>query len=123
MDISNKRQAGGSLISTIITLAILGYAILVGIQYVPQMLESKAIGSILDRMRDTQVTDPVSTINEAHIKVIKMLQINEMNNMTKAFRVDNQDSGILITFDYDRDLNLIFKTIPIHYKKTMHLRI
>ena len=122
MCITTVKQRGGSIISTLITLVILAYGVFIGIQYVPQLLESHSIDSILDRMRDTQVTDPVKTANDANLKVVRMLQINEMDNMTNNFKVENQDGMLLIIFDYERELNLVFKTLPINHHKTMLLR-
>ncbi len=122
MRISTAKQRGGSIISTLITLVILAYGVFIGIQYVPQLLESHSIDSILDRMRDTQVADPVKTANDVNLKVVRMLQINEMDNMTNNFKVENQDGMLLVIFDYERELDLVFKTLPIKYHKTMLLR-
>lgn len=122
MCITTVKQRGGSIISTLITLVILAYGVFIGFQYVPQLLESHSIDTILDRMRDTQVTDPVKTANDASLKVVRMLQINEMDNMTNNFKVENQDGMLLIIFDYERELNLVFKTLPINHHKTMLLR-
>ena len=122
MCITTVKQRGGSIISTLITLVILAYGIFIGIQYVPQLLESHSIDTILDRMRDTQVADPAKTANDANMKVVRMLQINEMDYMTNNFKVENQDGMLLIIFDYERELNLVFKTLPINHHKTMLLR-
>jgi len=122
MRITTVKQRGGSIISTLITLVILAYGVFIGIQYVPQLLESHSIDSILDRMRDTQVADPAKTANDANMKVVRMLQINEMDYMTNNFKVENQDGMLLIIFDYKRELNLVFKTLPINHHKTMLLR-
>ena len=40
-----NQQKGASAIFTIILLAVLGYAVYIGIQYVPQAVESKSIDS------------------------------------------------------------------------------
>ena len=56
------KQKGASAISTIIMLAVLGFAVYVGIQYVPQMIESKSIDSVLRSMEETQNSDRVSTV-------------------------------------------------------------
>ena len=122
MCITTVKQRGGSIISTLITLVILAYGVFIGIQYVPQLLESHSIDTILDRMRDTQVADPAKTANDANMKVVRMLQINEMDYMTNNFKVENQDGMLLIIFDYERELNLVFKTLPINHHKTMLLR-
>ena len=115
------KQKGASAIVTIIILAVLGFAAFVGIQYVPQMIESKSIDSILKSMEDSQKTDRVSTVDDAKNKLIKLLQINEMNDMTDSFTVEKSDGGIMIAFSYDRELNLIYKKQPMQYRKRVRL--
>ena len=122
MNKSPEHQKGGSAISTIITLVVVGYALFVGIQYVPQLIESQSINSILDRVRDTQRTDPANSVADAKAKVIRMLQINEMNDMSDSFSVTKADNGFTVTFKYNRELNLIYKTQPMHYEKSMHVQ-
>jgi len=116
------KQKGASAIGTIIILAVLGFAIFVGIQYVPQMIESKSIGSVLRTMEETQATDRVSTVVDARNKVIKLLQINEMNDMIDHFTVEKGDGGIMISFSYDRELNLIYKKQVMKYRQKVRLR-
>jgi len=115
------RQKGASIISTIITLAVLGYGVYLGIQYVPQAIESNSISSILSSMRDSQISDPVPSNQAASAKVIKLLQINEMNDMTDSFVVERRDDKIVVRFSYDRELNLGYKVQPIHYEKSVSL--
>jgi hypothetical protein len=115
------KQKGASLIGTIIILAVLGYGAYLGIQYVPQMIEAKSIDSILTSMETDQRTDPVTSKEDVNQKVIKMLQINELNDMTDKFKVEQSDRKFTITFSYDRELNLVYKVKPIHYKKSVTL--
>ena len=116
------QQKGASAIVTIIFLAVLGFAAFLGIQYVPQMIESKSIDSILRTMEDTQKTERVSTLVDAKNKVIKLLQINDMTDMQNNFTVEKSDGGIMITYSYDRELNLIYKKQPMQYRKKVRLR-
>ncbi len=53
--------------------------------------------------------------------VIRMLQTNEMNDMTNSFTIKEINGSINISFSYDRELNLIFKKQPMHYSKTLNL--
>jgi len=115
------QQKGASIISTIITLAVLGYGVYIGIQYVPQAIESNSIKSILNSMKDSQISNPVTSTRAASAKVIKLLQINEMNDMTDSFVVERRDDKIVVRFSYDRELNLGYKIQPIHYEKSMSL--
>lgn len=116
-----KRQKGASAIVTIIVLALLAYGVYIGIQYVPQIIESKSVDSILDRVASDQPIDPVSTESAAEAKVIRMLQINEMNDMSKNLKVSRGSGKIIIKFSYDRELNLVFKKHPMHYEKMLEI--
>jgi len=115
------RQKGASAIVTIIMLFVLGVALYVGIQYVPQVIESKSIDSILKTMQDAQRTDRITSAVDAKTKLVKLLQINEMNDMTDSFTVKDRDGKVTIAFKYDRELNLIYKTHPMHYEKLLIL--
>ena len=116
-----KLQTGGSKIFTLIVLAGLTYGVFIGIQYVPQWIESRTIQSILDDMQRTQGADPVDSEASAKVKLVRMLQMNEMNEMTENFTVSASRDSIGITFDYERDLNLIYKTKTIHYRQSVRL--
>ena len=115
------RQKGASFIGTVILLALLGYAVYVGIQYVPQMIESKSIDSILGTVRDENKNDPITSVEDANAMVIRLLQVNEMNDMTDSFKVRMREDHIVIEFNYDRKLDLLYKVKPMHYEKTLRL--
>ena len=115
------KQRGASAIVTIIMLAVLGFAVYVGIQYVPQLIESKSIDSVLRTMEETQSSERVSTVVDARNKVIKLLQINDMYDMADSLTVKKGDGGIEVAFSYDRELNLIYKKQPMQYTKKVRL--
>lgn len=117
-----KRQKGASAIATIIFLALLGYGVYIGIQYVPHAIESKAIDSILSSIQTDNNTDRITDEQEAKSKVIKLLQINEMNDMTNSFKVKTVRGAVTINFSYDRELNLVFKKRLMHYEKSLVLK-
>jgi hypothetical protein len=116
-----SKQKGASAIVTLIILVVLGYAVYVGIQYVPQMIESKSIDPILSNVRDAHKTDRIDSVEEARQRVVNLLQINEMNDMTDSFDVKQRDGKVIITFNYDRELNLVYETKPMHYEKSLSL--
>ena len=111
----------GSAIVTLIVLLLLGYGVYIGIQYVPQLIESKAIDSIFDSVRTDQATDPIQSEGEVQSKITKMLQVNEMNEMAKNLKVRRGSGTIIAKISYDRELNLGFKKHPMHYEKTLEL--
>ncbi len=115
------KQNGASAIVTIIILAVLGFGIYVGIQYVPQIIEAKSIDSIFDTIETNHKMEPVSTEYEARTRVVKLLQINEMNEMIENLSVKNVGRKITIKISYDRELNLIYKKQPMHYEKILIL--
>ncbi len=115
------RQKGASVIGTVIILMILGYSAYIAIQYVPQLIESKSVDSILRSVEDQQKTDPANGVEDAKAAVIRQLQINEMNDMTSSFTVKEREGGIIIEFNYERELNLVYKKQPMHYEKTLRL--
>ena len=116
------QQKGASLVGTIIILAIIGYAAYVGIQWVPQMIESKTVDSILNSVESEHKTDPIRNGGDAEIRVVKLLQINEMSDMNEAVTVLDKGGRITVTFSYDRDLNLVYKIQPMHYEKSVTLQ-
>ena len=115
------QQKGASIIVTIIVLAALGYGAYIGIQYAPQIFEAKAIDSILDAVERTHKSQPFTSAVDVKTNIIKMLQVNEMNDMTESFSVARPAENIIITFSYDRELNLGYKILPMHYEKTLSL--
>ena len=117
-----RQQKGASTIGTIIILAVLGYGVYLGIQYVPQAIESKSVGSILSNIEVSHRTNAITSKQDATAQVIKMLQVNEMNDMTDSFTVESRDGRITITFSYDRELNLGYKIQPIQYENSVSLK-
>lgn len=122
MNISARRQNGGSTIVTLMVLTIVGFGVYLGIQYVPQYVEARSIQSILDNMSTDQKTDPVSNAGEAREKVVRMLQINEMNGLTNSFKTTSKSGVIDIRFSYERELNLIYKIHPVRYEMSVQLK-
>ncbi len=116
------KQKGASAIATIIVLALLAYGVYLGIQYVPQAIESRTIDSIFTSVNKDHKMDPIRSADEAKSKVAKMLQVNEMNDMAKNVKVKQIAGTITIKVKYERELNLGFKTKPMPYEKTLVLK-
>lgn len=117
-----KKQKGASGIVTIIVLALLAYGVYIGIQYVPQLIESKSVSSILDNIKAENLTEPLGSEEAARAKVLRMLNINEMNDMSENLKVKRGAGKITVTFSYDRELNLGFKKKLMHYEKLLELK-
>ena len=116
------KQKGASAIATIIVLALLAYGIYLGIQYVPQAIESRAIDSIFTTVEKDHEMDPLGSADEAKSKVARMLQVNEMNDMAKNVSAKRISGTITIKVKYERELNLGYKVKPMPYEKTLVLK-
>lgn len=116
------KQKGASAIVTLIVLALLAYGVYLGIQYVPQAIESRAIDSIFTTIDKDHRMDPIGSADAAKNKIVKMLQVNEMNDMAKNVKVKRVSGTITIEVKYERELNLGYKVKPMPYEKTLALR-
>ena len=125
INVSMKRlqgqQQGASIIATIIFLAILAYGVFIGIQYVPQLIESKSIGSILSSINSDEKIERDTSVYAVKEKLIKLLQINEMDYMIPNSSVKGFNGNITIKFSYERELDLIYKTKKINYERVLVL--
>lgn len=87
------------------------------------MIESQGVDSILNKIKSDQQGDPITTEHQAEAKVIRMLQINEMDDMAKNLKVRYFSGKVEIKFIYDRKLNLGFKVHPMHFEKMIEIDI
>lgn len=117
-----KKQKGASAIVTIIILAVLAYGVYVGIQYVPLAIESRSVDSIFSTIEKEHKMEPIRSEGEAKTKVVKMLQVNELNELTKSVSVKQIAGTVTLKVKYERELNLGYKTKPMLYEKTLVLR-
>ena len=115
------KQQGASAIFTVIVLAVLGYGVFIGFQYVPQAIEAKAIESVLTSLEADNRAERFNSASAIKEKVISGLQINEMNDMTDKFSVKKTKGKFVVKFDYERELNLIYKIQPMPYAQTVTL--
>lgn len=116
------KQKGASVIVTIIGLALLAYGVYVGIQYVPQAIESKAVGSIFSSIEKDHRMEPIRSEDEARSRVVKMLNVNELNDLAKNLSVRRKSGAITIKIKYERELNLGYKTKLMIHEKTLVLK-
>ena len=116
------KQKGASAIATFIVLALLAYGVYLGIQYVPQAIESRAIDSIFTTVDKDHRMDPLRSADEAKNKIVKILQVNEMNDMAKNVKVKQITGTITIKVKYERELNLGYKVKSMPYEKTLVLK-
>lgn len=115
------RQQGASAIMLIIILAVLGYGVFVGIQYVPQYIESNTVKSILDTVVDKNRKEPLGDVNAVQGAIDRLLYINEISDLKDSFKVKQYRGKTTINVNYERELNLLYKTEVITYEKSVTL--
>ena len=120
MNIQSK-QKGASAIVFIILLAIFGFAVYVGIQYVPQRIESGTVDSILDSIVENHKTTPVQNVSEILSTIARLLNVNQMDDMKENFKVYKYRGNYTIKVSYERELNLGYETKIIQYEKSRTL--
>ena len=122
--VSMKRLPGqqkGSIIVNTFLLAVLAYVVFIGIQYMPQLIESKSIGSILRSIQTDEKIEKNTNERRVSEKLIKLLQMNEMDYMYGSYTVREFNGKVTVKFSYERELDLIYKMQKIHYERTMVL--
>ena len=120
MNIQSK-QKGASAIVFIIVLAIFAYAVYVGLQYIPQRIESGSVDSILDSIVENHKTTPVQNVSEILSTITRLLNVNQMDDMKENFKVSKYRGTYIIKVSYERELNLGYETKTIQYEKTRTL--
>ena len=113
-----KQQRGGSPVLTLIIVAVFGYVIFVGVQYVPHWLEARAVSSILNGVEETFASNRSSSKQDIEAQIIRMLQVNEMNDMMETFKVSNSGGGYNVSFNWDRSLNLGFEQRTVRFERS-----
>jgi hypothetical protein len=119
--LSNGKQRGGSAIGLIIMLAVLGYGVFVGIQYVPQYIESNTVDTILDSLADKHRKEPFGDAGAIHAAIDNQLYINQMGDMKGNFSVIPSRGSYIVTVRYARELNLLYAIKQIQHEKSVTL--
>ena len=111
----------GAAIVTILVLAVIGYAIFVGLQYVPLHLESSAVESILTTIQESEKTARSMSAAEVKNKINGLLNINQMDDMEDSFKVSKYRGDLIVEVSYDRELNLLYQKKQMPYRKKVTL--
>jgi hypothetical protein len=115
------RQQGGSAIGLIIFLAIFAYGVFVGIQYVPQYIESAAVTTILDNVVEKHSKERLDSMSAVQSAIDKQLYINEMGDLKSSFKVKQYRGDFIITVRYERELDLLYEKKLMPFEKTVTL--
>lgn len=115
------KQKGGALV-TIIVLALIAYGIFVGIQYVPLKIEAGSIDSIFETIETGHRTTPVGSKAKVKNQIIKLLNVNQMDEMIDSFHITQNLDRTVISASFERELNLLYEKKVIKYEKSLTLR-
>jgi len=119
---SNRlEQRGASGIGLILLLVILAYGVYVGLQYVPQYIESATVGTVLDTVAAQHREERFRGVDEVRNAIEKQLYVNEKNDLKNSFTVVPSRGGYLVTVRYERELDLLFEKKLLPYEKTLAL--
>ena len=116
-----RKQKGASAIGLIIVLAVFAYAVYVGLQYIPQRIESGTVDSILDSIVQNHQTTPIQNTSEILSAINRQLSVNQMNDMKDNFHVSKYRGTYIIKVSYERELNLGYEIKKIQYEKARTL--
>ena len=119
---SHRMQRGASAFVAIIILAIIGAGAYIGLQYIPQYIEAGSVDSILGNIEEAHKKSPVRNADEIRKMIGNQLNMNQLDDLRDSFKVTQDDDTYIIRVSYERDLNLIYKTQPVKYEKTLTLR-
>jgi len=123
MDSTQRKQKGGSVVGLIITLAIIGIVAYIGIQYVPQHIESSTMDSILHEIELDNKRTPITSASELERTIDNRLNVNEMNDMKNSFEITQNGRGhYFVKVSYERELDLIYSKKQMTYEKTITLK-
>ena len=117
-----RKQTGGSAFGLIVTLAIIAIVAYIGIQYLPQRLEFSTVESILENIRQDYLAKRVGSMQELQRSIDNQLNINEMNDLKRYFKVTHEGGLYVIKVSYERDLDLIYTTKQIRYSRSLPLK-
>lgn len=117
-----KRQQGASSFAAIIVLALVGAGIYLGLQYIPQLIESGTVDAILSDIKKAHVSKPARELQDLNEMIGKALNINQMEDLRKNFTVTENTDEFLVDVSYQRELNLLLTRQNINYKKSLVLR-
>lgn len=122
MSATQKRQQGASSFSIIIVLVLIGAGVYLGLQYIPQLIESGTVDAILDDIKKTHAMKPVREVKDLNEMIGKSLDVNQMEDLRKDFTVSENEDEFLVDVAYTRELDLLVTRQQINYRKSLTLR-
>jgi len=118
---NSQRQWGGSLFGNLILLALVAYGGYIGVQYVPQLIESTSLDSMLDTLESQHRTQQYESSHQVEQAVKNLLNLNGMDDMAQHIQVRESGQGTSIEIAYERELDMLYTTKTLRYQKTLDL--
>lgn len=118
---TRKNQLGGSALGNILLITLFAYGVYLGIQYVPQLIESKSLDSMLDSIESQNRSQPYASAQQVEQAVKSILNLNQMDEMIKNITIRGGQQGINIEVSYERELDLLFQKKAMNYNKYLDL--
>jgi hypothetical protein len=121
MNKTSGSQRGASPVGTTLLLLGVAYGVFVGFHYVPQLIESSSVDSILTRIEHSHRAEPVRNTQALRAMVDNHLSVNQLNHLRENFNVRQFGHDYIIEVRYERKLNLLYETKTLKYEKTLTL--
>jgi hypothetical protein len=119
---THHNQRGASTLGTVILLGVVGYAVFIGLQYIPQKIEDMAVDSVLGGVEDIRQQNPSGSVHDVEASIDKLLSTNSREHLRSNFKVYRGGNGIEVTFSREWTLNLIYTEQAMKHEKTLVLR-
>jgi hypothetical protein len=121
MNAKRSQQRGASAIAIIIVLLVIGAAVYVGFQYLPQVVEAGTVDSILDSVEKAHEETPYRSADAVRDAIDKQLNVNQLEGLKDSVKVTDEGEAFAVEVNYERGLNLLYKQQKIPYEKTLTL--
>ena len=122
MRLLKSGQLGSSSFSIIIVLALIGAGVYIGLQYIPQLIESGTVDSILSDIKKAHASKPAREVKDIQEMIARSLYINQQEDLRKHFNVTESNDEFIVSVAYDRELNLLYTRKQLDYEKSLTLR-
>lgn len=119
---THNNQRGASTLGTVIMLAVLGYGVFLGLQYVPQKIENMSLDSILESVESKYKVNPADSARDVDATIDALLSTNELRELKGNFKVMQSGNTITISVSREWKLNLIYAEKVMHYERTLALK-
>ncbi|HLF31256.1 MAG TPA: hypothetical protein VI566_09575 [Xanthomonadales bacterium] len=116
-----KSQTGRSALGNVVTLAVAAYAVFIGIQYVPQLMESGTVDGVLDGIQGNYRFGTAPGAGDIESLIEQQLSLNDALDLRDSFKVARSGDSYSVTVSYNRELNLLYARKTLHYEKTLTL--